>query len=426
VTRRSDDEPPRRLTLAELGATTFVAVEPGACYRLEVPGALVSFELDRLAWKDHQLTGEVLVRCDLAGTEGVDGVLTVTRFNVSSSVTRGGFAKELAAKSRAAEIPWPQLVEMLCQRVLAAERTGDPATALRDIPTAAEIDPLIRVFGFQLPRRHPSIVFGDGGSTKSLLALHIGGLLARDGYRVLLADWELDGADHRERYEALFSAEMPATLFYKRCARPLVHEVDQLRRIVRLQGIDFAIFDSVGFACHEPPETAAAALGYFQAVRQLGIGGLHIAHISKSEHGDQRPFGSAFWHNSARATWFLKPTDDAGGKTVGVFNRKHNVARFLQPPFAYEVTSDEPRTTFRLIEIADVHELAPQVPLGQRIRRLLKGGARTREQIAAEFPDDKPETIRRTVNRYLEKGQLVQFPSAGGEERIGLSARAAS
>ena len=39
-----------------------------------------------------------------------------------------------------------------------------------------------------------------------------------------------------------------------------------------------------------------------------------ITHITKVENGDQRPFGSTFWHNSGRSTWKLKlaPTSHDG------------------------------------------------------------------------------------------------------------------
>ena len=80
---------------------------------------------------------------------------------------------------------------------------------------------------------------------------------------------------------------------YARCERPLVYEADRLARIVREHDISYAIFDSVAFACDGPPEAAEVAGRYFRAVRQLGIGSLQIAHISKAENGDKKPFGSA-------------------------------------------------------------------------------------------------------------------------------------
>lgn len=408
---RQDDAP----TLASAGPRTFEIVEPHACYRLTVPDCGLSLEVDRLLWQKQELSGELLVRLDLAGSDTVDGVLSVTVFNLSSTRARSERAKHFALLSRAPDIPWLALLEQFCLRVLAAERTAEPAIALRDVPRPSTEDREIRVAGFRIPRQLPSMLFGDGGTGKSFLALWIGGLMARDGYRVLVADWELDAPDHRDRYERLFGTAMPATLFYVRCARPLLHEADSLTRIVRGQGIDFGIFDSVGFAAHDAPELATSALAYFNAVRRIGkIGSLHLAHVAKGEHGDQKPFGSTFWHNSARATWFLK-TDNG---VLGVFNRKAYDGP--QAPFAIQTAFTRDAVRFTLTDIADEPAFAAQLPLRQRLRRFLRAGAQTREAIEAEFSDEKPETLRRIVNRLIEKGILVRFPH-DGIEHIGLA-----
>ena len=253
----------RRLTLAEVGSRHFETVEAGSCYRLRVPGKLVTLEVDRLAWHRGELSGELLVRCDFAGTDAIDGVLNVATFNLSSARARTERAGLLARLSRDKETPWGQLLEELCQRTLVAERTGDPAVPLLEIERPAG-NQFLHLFGFKLPFRHSSILFGDGGSAKSYLALFLGGLMARDGYRVLLADWELDGPDHRARFEALFGDEMPAGLLYVRCSRPIAQEVDRLKREVRDHGIDFLIADSVGYALTDDPKDAGAALAYFQ------------------------------------------------------------------------------------------------------------------------------------------------------------------
>jgi hypothetical protein len=417
----------RRLTLAEAGSREFVVIEPGACYGLACPGVGVSFELDRLAWSKHELSGELLVRCEFEGTDGIRDalgsyVLSVARFNVSSGRARTERAVQLERQSRATDVPWHPLIEELCQRVLAAERTGEPAIALADVqPSSPEDTACLDIFGFSLPRRHSTIVFGDGGATKSLLALYLAGLLAQRGLRVLLADWEMDAIDHRDRYASLFGEELPATVYYTRCNRPLIHEADRLQRIVRAQRIDFAINDSVGFACHEAPETAAAALGYFQAKRRIGIGGIDIAHIARHDQGDQRPFGSAFWHNSARATYFLRAAEDATPKTVGVFCRKHSIARYLPRPFAYEVRIEDERTTFRRTEVTDVPELSQRLSVRQRMRAALQRGSLTAEELA-EALEVPVNTVYTTARRGTEGAQpwLVKIPGADGKTRLGL------
>ena len=133
---------------------------------------------------------------------------------------------------------------------------------------------MFTVDGLTLPRQHPSILFGDGGTGKSYIALYVAGRIAEQDISVALFDWELAGEDHRDRLERLFSDGMPRVL-YCRCERPLVYEVDRLRRIVRDKGVQYAVYDSVAFASDGPPEAAEVAGRYFRAVRQIGGGSLH-------------------------------------------------------------------------------------------------------------------------------------------------------
>lgn len=297
----------------------------------------------------------------------------------------------------------------------------DGAIALRDVVPTNVDHQIVSVTGFMLPFAHPSILFGDGGAAKSLLALYLAGRMAEQGHRVLLADWELEAQDHRIRFGRLFGDAMPADVYYTRCARPLTRDIDRLRRIIHRQAIDYAICDSIGFATHDAPETAASALAYFQAVRQLGIGTLSVAHVNRSESGDQKPYGSAFFHNSARATWFVKATDSTAGLTLGVFNRKNNLGE-RQAPFALNVAFGD-RVIIRPAEIATVEDLRQQVPLRQRLHLLLKGGARSRTEIAEEFDDVKTDSVRRTLDREIKAGRIIKLPDPAGTERYGIAVR---
>jgi AAA domain len=396
----------RQLAAADVGGfaekkrpvSTFTSRGEG-CYRLEVRELGLRLDVDRLRRERNELIGELTVSLDWAGAATVDGTLSSADFNLSSARARQDRARllQLRSHSKPEDVDWQALLETLCLRTIAAERAGQPAVLLRDVPRPSP-DETFTVEGFPVLRRHPMMLFGDGGTAKSLLALYVAGSLVTRGWSVLYADWELSGEDHRERLERLFGPDMPAVQ-YARCARPLVHEADRLGRLVRQHGIDYVIADSVAFACDGPPEAAEVAGRYFMALRSLGVGSLNIAHVNKSDQGDQKPFGSTFWHNGARSTWFMK----AGGTTptglsVGLFNRKANLGP-LRLPIGYEIDFDLDTTTFRRIEVASVDDLAQNMPLWLRIKQAVRSRPLTLAALAEEL-NAKVDTIDKTTRRH--------------------------
>lgn len=391
-------------------APQFQAVDEGR-YRLDVLTAGVTLELDYLRREGHQLKGELLVRCELPGALTFDGVLSASDINLSSTRARQMQAKYLAERSQAKELDWVGWLEELAQRVIAAERRGQPAVLLGDLPRPGPIETL-EVDGLPLLARHPVILFGDGGTMKSYLALYIAGQLAKRGLRTGIFDWELCGEDHRDRLERLLGEEMPP-IHYVRCTRPLVFEVERLRRIVRDEALDYVIFDSMAFACDGPPEAAEVAGRYFQALRRLGSpGSLHIAHVSKSFEGaDQKPFGSVFWHNGARATWNVKLQETLPGETstaIALHNRKANLSG-KRPSVGFEFKFDRDRTHIRRVDLADVPDLAVTLPVRQRMALTLRHGALSPKALAEEIDADL-ETVKRTARRYQTQFKLL----AGG------------
>ena len=393
-------------------------------YQFAIPQIGIVFEIDRVRRKFEELVGELRVRCDLPGARTVDGILSVADFSVSSSRSRTERAKflEMRAGTRG-QLDWMGLVEEFCQRVLEAERTGQPAVDLRHVPRR-EGENMIEIDRFRVPRRHPSILFSDGGVLKSYLALYFAGCMAEMDIPVMYCDWELDEADHSERLHRIFPDGAPQ-VFHVRCTRSLTYEADRLRRIARDNGIQYSIFDSIGYACDGAPESAEAAGKYFRAVRQIGGGSLHIAHISKAEGGDQKPFGSVFWHNSARATWYAERANEIPDGTIvrlGLFNRKANLGP-LQPPLGYTVTFTDHRTIFRTSEVADTPELAEKLTVTQRVTALLRRGSMTVMTLAEELGVET-NTVTQAVNRQLKKNRLfIVLEGTDTQRRIGLLER---
>ena len=388
--------------IAREGARRFEPVAEDH-YRLVLPALGITLEVDRLRRERGELIGELSVRCDIPGVRTVDGILTAGDLNLSSVRARADRAKLCAERSRTnGSVDWVGLIEELCQRVLIADRAGRPAVDLREFP-AASADDKLKLDGWEVPRAHPCILFGDGGSAKSYLSLREAGRLAERGLSIAYIDWELSGDAHRERLERLFPEGMPR-IMYARCERPLVYEVDRLKRIVREHRIDYAVFDSVAFAADGPPEAAEVAARYFRAVRQIGVGSLHVAHVSRAEDADKKPFGSAFWHNGGRATWYCKlaeGTPDSDEITIGLFNRKSNLGR-LQRAVGFRIKFEDYQTTFTRTEVADNPELSEKLSLQERMAHLLKRGPMKKTAVAEEL-DAKIETVDRVSRRHKER-----------------------
>lgn len=387
-------------------------------HALHVPEYGLVFEVDRLRRDRHELWGELTVRADLAGAATVRGILNASDFNLSSARARQDRARLLAQRSAAADLDWFGYLEELCLSVLDAERAGTPIVWLPEVaqPTAEDV---LRFAGFALPRHHAGILFGDGGAMKSLLALWLAGMLTRAGLTVLFCDWELTDAEHRVRLDALFGDDLPR-IGYQRCERPLTVEVDGLRRRVREDGIDYLVLDSIAVGCAGAPESAEVAADFMRALRQVGVGALCLAHVSKAEDGDKKPFGSGFWHNLARATWHIRrsePTADERLVELCVTPRKNNLGP-VGSPFAFRVTFDEGRTSFRTIDAASVEDFAPRLPLWQRIRATLrKEGPLTLAALADEL-DAKVDSIEKAVKRQDQTFTRVTGPD--GVFRVAL------
>jgi len=407
------DKPPQGQPAA---AHTFEYADDRA--KLTIPKIAASLEVDYLRRERGELVGELTVRCSMPGVRTFKGVVSVSNFNLSSARARADRAKLLSSRTEGSAeviegIDWHGYIEELCQRVLTAERTGQPAIDLRTFP-APEHDDAHKIDGLVLPRRHPSILFGDGGACKSLIALYVLIKLAERGFRIALFDWELSGVEHRQRLERIAGPDMPI-IHYVKCIRPLVYEVDRLTCLVRDNRIDYAVYDSVVFATSGPAETSEAANSYFQAVRKIGVGSLHVAHVSKGENNDQRPFGSIFYHNAARSTYFVKAADaspDGRETTVGLYNRKANLSR-LHPPTGFTIRFENDRTIFTQSNPADDPDLATKLSIRERLYHTLRDGEQNIDDLAEEF-NVQPQSIRNAASR----GKKL-FVIHGG--RIGLA-----
>lgn len=383
----------------------------------------IRFEVSRLRWSRDELWGLLTVECSLAGARTSNGrTLHVADFNISSASGRVSRAKILRDAARTGDsVDWTALVEELCQLTLDAENIGDPIVALADVVTP-EGDDHHDVDGFVLPRRDSSMLVSDGGKGKSGLALYIAGRLVERGERVLICDYETDGAIHKKRAMGMFG-DVPVGLFYQRCAQPFIHIVDTMRRQIVDQGITLAVLDSVVPACHDKAEDSAVAAAVLRAQRSTGIGWLNIAHVPKSaERGNERPFGSQFWWNEVRSVWVLESQESANRLVLACHHRKSNHGP-KRPAVGFEFVFDLPAIHVARCNVADTPELAEGLPLWMRMKDEVKSGALTIAELANRL-NAKPDSITAAAKRKPLVFQRVL--GMDGIQRFGLAERRAS
>jgi hypothetical protein len=395
-------------------------------YSLELMPARISLEVDRLRRSSHELWGEVSVLVDpslIPSAKHIDGSLSIGDLNFSSPNARNARAKILAERSGVDQLDWIGFVEEFCVKVINAERVGSPDINLRDVPKP-QPDRMFVVDGVEIPLRHPTILFGDGGTAKSYLCLYWAGKMIQAGHVVLYLDWEFTAEEHRERLEYLFGPQFPAVL-YLPCRRPFYQEADRIRRIISNRKVTYIVCDSVGLGCGGDPNSSEAATSYFQTLRALGdLGSLHIAHVAKGFAGksdDTKPIGSAFWHNMARVTLNVKGEELPNGDlALALHPRKRNL-KGKGKLVAYRVSFGDERTTITTTDVKDHVLLAEGLPVADRIADYVReNGSKTRKELADALDVDYA-TMQRVIHREIKRGNLVRLEAASrGKERIGL------
>lgn len=405
-------------------AHDFTALGDGV-YRLDVPDLGISFALDRLRRKNGELIGELTVTCDLAGAKRItdDGIISAADVNLSSVRARQDRASLLAKRAQTGDqVDWYSSIEYLAHRVIQAERTGAPSVLLPDVALPAT-EVVWTWHNLTVLQREAQIWFGDGGTGKSLLALALAGDLVRRGVATLYVDWETTASDHRDRLGRLFADQALPAVRYLRAEWALVHEVDRLRRVILAHDIAFVVLDSIAFGCDGPPEAAESAAAYFRAVRQLRVGALLLAHQTKGENGDQRPFGSVFWHNGARASWYLKRSEAEGDQalmTLGCFHRKSNSGP-LQPARGLRVAFKDQGINITPTDLATHEDFAGRLPLWQRLVGELRHGPKTVIELATAT-DAKVDTVERIIRRHRDQ-TFLRLVGGDGITRFALAER---
>jgi hypothetical protein len=283
-----------------------------------------------------------------------------------------------------------------------------------------------------------TLLYGDGGVAKSLLALALAVAIAGDSKEwlgrevescpVLYVDFELDSEEQARRVYQLCRSQgldtPPEDLFYMSAlGHPAREAFTAALEACEEHGVGLMVVDLLGPALQGDAEAARDVIGFFQKsiepFRVEGIAILIIDHQSRLQAGQsyqsKGAFGSVFKTNLARSVIQAQATERSEGTlTVRLRQKKHNFGP-LAEPFGVKLSFTEQAVSLEAIEL-DASELAEEATLNStdRVKLALEGGPAYPWEIA-EHTGLAVKTVKNVLTG-LRKQEVVE-PTGEVESR---------
>ena len=230
-------------------------------------------------------------------------------------------------------------INLATEAYLSQERGRDIVEIPDSVGEVLLVPPLVVADG-------PTIFFGDGASLKSYITgkLMICMALGIDfcGMKTpsvtpMMIDYEDSGPNVKRRWKRIAMGidgmeEVLGVHYWEAKGIPLIHQVDALKRYTTKHGVGLLVIDSAAPACGGDPSDHEAVIEFFSALKRIGLPCIIIAHVTKAME-NTKPFGSTYWHNEARRTWYIERVqeEDSDDVDVGFYNRKVNDGRKPHP-----------------------------------------------------------------------------------------------
>jgi hypothetical protein len=352
-------------------------------------------------------------------------LLHKTRANLLSTTTMNSLSKRLENNSNS--LPWLDVLTYVTGKTIEIARRGEPAEELwpsEDVTLAPDYlcEPLLYL-------NHPTVIFGDYGSAKSLFALVVaticelpysdntlGLTTPEESVPCLYLDYEDDKSSFHKRWSALQAGfgKGPLPILYKRMTATIADSVEQLKKLVISKNIRLLIVDSLGPAARGNLNDPEPAIKYHAALRQLIITSLTLAHCSKDQFTKKRTiFGSVFFTNLARSVWECKADQDTGENetVISLKHTKANLSR-LHQPLGYRFNFSEKSISVTKVNLIDTG-LSGELPLQIRIKALLGRGPMPTKQISENLEANE-HSVRTVLNRMAKKSTIIKVGELWG------------
>lgn len=371
-------------------------------------------------------------------TRALDASLTVTckesgkypyhqSINLNSHSARTELRRDLEGLY-SKDYDWPRVLNISLalarDAYLRQDRGEDAYNIPEPIGDVLLVPPLVVADG-------PTIFFGDGSSLKSYMTFTLAACVGLGApfcgfqtpmLKVMVIDYEDSRGNFRRRLRRIMRGIdsglddlLPEMLYYwPGKGIPIRDQVDAVRRKCEREGIGLLIIDSAAPACGDDPSDPKATIALFTALKRIGLPVIIIAHINKG--GDtQKPFGSVFWHNEARRTWYVDRAqeEDSDELDVALFCRKVNDGP-RPSPLGFHVKFDgrDGPVQIELGSVDSVPQFLDQTSDRNRVWSALESGARTIKDISQESGLDYKK-----VDTVLRRGPFVQAGSSTSTEK---------
>jgi hypothetical protein len=360
------------------------------------------------------------------------GLLRSGNFNLSAATTRSQWQKAL--EERMPDVDWYAVLEVVCAKAVRRWREGE---AIIDL-AAVEVPPdLPYILPPVVVEGGPTVIYADGASGKSLLALAMAvsiatgtevvpGLVPQRLGPVIYWDWEWDAESHAERLQAICAGvDIPVPrgmVYYQREMVSVLDAVPRMRKRVAETGAVAVIVDSLGYARGGDANSQELTIRTFGALRTLERPVIVLDHVSADGKDKDKSFGSIYTRDSARSLWRIDVQKEEGRDDwyAALVNTKANRKYQRTRGLLIRTESDEDERLLAVrFEATDVREMpgvANSLTLREHLVAVLEANRRPLplEDILACLEAEGRDVSRAVVEVTLRRNRDTFFDGSMG------------
>src|SRR5215217_2012426 len=300
-----------------------------------------------------------------------------------------------------------------------------------------------------LPELFPFVVYGAGGSAKSLLAVKLSlihtlprggnwlGYPVVGGGRALFVDFELNEDVFNRRTRQIVRglgythAEISGLGYYEVGAQTTEDAFTEVLKLVEEYSFSLVVVDSAGLAIQGDMGTAADVIQWYRSrilpLIELGATPALVDHQARSysdeEYQSKGSFGSVYKENTVRSILQVQPRASEEGSDLLQVRARHKKASFgaKVKPFDVEIEFSDSTIHFNRVE-PEKGDLLDEQSLSLEDRVVwcvMEHGGGTISTIAERL-DKKPGSVGNACRAALKDGRLIKTGREGNADVYGL------